>query len=77
MLVKLVCPHCKVEVRSTETGAACSSCARVFPNKGGVLCFLDQSEAFNEGDFQDQTRRIGPCRPSSGTGFVRAASFRC
>jgi len=54
MLVKLVCPHCKVEVRSTETGAACSSCARVFSNKGGVLCFLDQSEAFNEGDFQDQ-----------------------
>jgi len=54
MLVKLVCPHCKGEVRSTAAGPSCPSCARVFPIKGGVPCFLDQGEAFNEGDFQDQ-----------------------
>lgn len=56
MLVKLICPHCKLALEQQEAGWSCRSCPRVYPVRRGVVCFLEEEKSFNAGDFQEQNQ---------------------
>lgn len=50
MLVSYICPRCKTPAASEPGGLRCSACARLYPVRQGIPCFLDAEDSFNEGD---------------------------
>jgi SAM-dependent methyltransferase len=54
MLVELICPNCKSKLAPLAKAQQCPICQTVYPNRDGVLCFLESKAGFNVGDFQDK-----------------------
>lgn len=52
MLVKLICPACKVAIEHASSGWKCPACQRDYPERNGVVAFLESKQGFNEGEFQ-------------------------
>ena len=56
MLVKLVCPDCRVEIVQSDSGWNCPRCGKKFPYRHGILSFLTDAEKFNEGEFEEKQK---------------------
>jgi SAM-dependent methyltransferase len=53
--ISLICPHDKTTLRACAGHYICPHCQRRYPVVDGVVCTLDQPDAFYEGAYGNQT----------------------